>query len=50
MLLSGLPDEADRRLVMVASPSFGIVDKTSPSSSGSRMARHRPARLPASTS
>src|SRR5262249_28851105 len=27
LLLSGLPDEADRRLVMVASPSFGIVDK-----------------------
>src|SRR5258707_8452887 len=24
MLLSGLPDEADRRLVMAASPSFGI--------------------------
>jgi hypothetical protein len=27
LLLSGLPNEADRRLVMVASPSFGIVDK-----------------------
>jgi len=27
LLLSGLPDEADRRLVLVASPSFGIVDK-----------------------
>ncbi len=27
MLLSGLPDEADRRLVMAAAPSFGIVDK-----------------------
>ncbi len=27
LLLSGLPGEADRRLVMVASPSFGIVDK-----------------------
>jgi hypothetical protein len=28
LLLSGLPDEADRRLVVVASPSFGLVDKT----------------------
>ncbi len=27
LLLSGLPDEADRRLVVVASPSFGLVDK-----------------------
>jgi hypothetical protein len=27
LLLTGLPDEADRRLVVVASPSFGLVDK-----------------------
>jgi hypothetical protein len=27
LLLSGLPGEADRRLVVVAAPSFGIVDK-----------------------
>ena len=27
LLLTGLPDEADRRLVMAAAPSFGIVDK-----------------------
>jgi hypothetical protein len=27
LLLSGMPDEADRRLVVVASPSFGLVDK-----------------------
>ncbi len=27
LLLTGLPDEADRRLVVVAAPSFGIVDK-----------------------
>src|SRR5215469_12617701 len=27
LLLSGLPNEADRRLVMVAAPSFGIVGK-----------------------
>ncbi len=28
LLLSGLPDEADRRLVVVAAPSFGLVDKS----------------------
>ncbi len=28
LLLSGLPEEADRRLVVVASPSFGLVDKS----------------------
>ena len=27
LLLTGLPDEADRRLVVVASPSFGLVGK-----------------------
>jgi hypothetical protein len=27
LLLTGLPDEADRRLVMVAAPSFGLVGK-----------------------
>ena len=27
LLLTGLPDEADRRLVMVAAPSFGLVNK-----------------------
>ncbi len=27
LLLTGLPDEADLRLVMVSAPSFGIVDK-----------------------